>query len=543
MERTPIGDVFDRVARGTPDREAFVFPEAGVRWSYGDALTLVQRLAKGLIGIGVDRGDHVAVWATARPEWILLQLAVAKIGAVLVPLNPGYGAEELGFALEHSDATTLFLTERSRTADALAVLGECCRELPGARPGRLSSRRFPHLKRVALLDDHSGAGVFAWSEVSAAGAGITDHILRRRQEGVRSADPVVLQYTGGTNGPPKGVELTHDNLVNDAFHVGECMRLTPRDRLCVPVPLHTPFGYALGTVATIARGGAMIVPAERFDAERTLAAIAAERCTAVHGTPGMFMAELAQRRFHEYDLKSLRTGIVAGGRCSLDLMQQIVGRMHAREMTVAYGQTEASAVITQTRAEDPLELRGTTVGRILPRVEIRIVDVATGRPAGRGEEGELWCRGYPVMRGYYKAPVETAAVLDREGWLRTGDLATIDDHGYCRLTGRTTDLVHRGAEHVDARQIEALLRSHPAVQDAQVFSVPDALLGEELVAWVRPHEDATATADDLRDFCRQRVSYAKVPRYVRLVADYPTTAEGAVQKYRMREAMLGEVRR
>jgi fatty-acyl-CoA synthase len=543
MESLPIGDLFDRVARGARDREAFVFSDAGVRWTYRDSLAHVQRLAKSLIGLGIERGDHVAVWATNRPEWVSLQLATAKIGAVLVAVDPAFGAHELAYTLEQSDATTLFLVERFRDSDHVALLGECCPELPGARPGHVASRRFPRLKRVALLDDHRAPGVFAWSDVLAASAGVTDHMLRRRQESVDPNDTVRLQYTSGTTGFPKGAELTHHSLVNNAYYAGECMRLTARDRVCVPVPFHHCFGSVLGTLATICRGATMVVPAEHFDAERTLAAVAAEHCTALHGLPAMFSAMLAQRRFREFDLSSLRTGIMTGAPCPLAVMRQVVDRMHAREITVAYGQTEAAAVITQTRTEDPIELRVSTVGRALPHVELRIADRESGREVARGQEGELWCRGYLVMRGYYKMPEVTAATIDRNGWLHTGDLATMDEHGYCRIIGPVRDLVRRGGENVYPREVEEMLRAHPKVQDAQVFGVPDAVLGEDLAAWVRLRDGETATIEEIRNFCRERMAPFKVPRYVRFVDEYPTTVTGKVQKFKMRDLMSDELKR
>jgi fatty-acyl-CoA synthase len=551
MESLPIGDLFDRVARGALDREALVFPRARVRWTYRETLAAIQRLAKTLIGLGVERGDHVAVWATNRPEWVLLQLATAKVGAVLVPIDPGCRAVDLAYVLEHSDATTLFLGARAGDVDQVALLGACCSELPGARPGHLSSRRFPQLKRVALLDDHRAPGVFAWSDALAASAGISDHMLRRRQESIDPNDTVLLQYTAGTTGQPKGVELTHRGLLTDAYYAGECMRLTARDRLCVPVPLHHSLGAVLGTLAATWRGATMVVPDERFDAETTLAAVAAERCTALHGLPWMFKATLAQRRFHEFDLSSLRTGIVAGAPCPPEVMRQIVTRMHAREITVAYGQTEASAVITQTRTEDPIELRVTTVGRALPHVEVRIVDPESGHDVARGEQGELWCRGYPVMRGYYKMPEATAAAIDRGGWLHTGDLARMDEHGYCRISGRMADVVRRAGERVYPREIEDLLQSHPKVRDAQVFGVgdaqvigvPDPAAREDVAAWVRLRAGASATVEEIRDYCRERIAAFKVPRYVRFVEDYPTTASGAVHKVAMREVMADELKR
>lgn len=542
MERLTIGDLFDRVAHGAGERDALVFSELDRRWSYRDTFSRVQRLAKGLVGLGVERGDHVAVWATNRPQWVLLQLAIAKVGAVLVTVNPAASADELAYVLEHSDASTLFLSDRLGDRDALALLTACCPELPGARPGRLVSKRFPRLKRVALLNDHGAPGVLAWPEVLTASAGISDHLLRCRQESVDPADLSNIQYTAGATGFPKGAELTHANVTNAAHYVGECMRLTARDRVCVPVPFYQCFGWVLGTLATICRGATMVVPAERFDAERTLAAVAAERCTALHGLPAMFAAELAQRRFHEIDLSSLRTGIVAGAPCAGDLMQQIVRRMHAREMTVAYGPTEACGVITQTRTEDPLELRATTVGRALPHVEVRNIDPVTARDVPPGIQGELCCRGYPVMRGYYKMPEATAAAIDREGWLHTGDLVTIDDHGYCRLTGRVGETISRGGESVHPRELEELLYSHPKVREVQVFGVPDVVFGEELAVWIRLREGETASVAEIRDFCRRRLAHSKVPRYVRFVDEYPLTSTGKVQKFRMREIMTQELK-
>ena len=550
MESTPIGDLFDHIARGAPDREALVFAQAAVRWTYRDVLDRVQRLAKALIGLGVERGDHVALWAANRPEWVLIQLATAKVGAALVAIDPLGSVDALAFVLAHSDATTLFLTERAGDVDQLALLGACCPELPGARLGRIASRRFAHLKRVALIDDRRAPGVFAWSDVLAASAGISDHMLRVRQESVDVDDPALLQYTSGTTGQPKGVELTHRNLLSDAYYTGESMRLGARDRLCIPVPLHLTLGSVLGTLTALCRGATIVVPAERFDAEATLVAIAAERCTAVHGVPWMFQAMLAQRRFHDFDLSSLRTGVVAGAPCPPQVMRAIVGRMHAREMTVAYGAAEATAVITQTRTEDPIELRVTTVGRALPHVEVRLVDPQSGRDVARGEQGELWCRGYPVMRGYYKLPEPTAAAIDREGWLHTGDLARMDEHGYCSLTGRVAEVVHRAGQVVNPREIEDLLASHPKIHDAQVFGVgdvqvfgvPSAVTDDDLAAWVRLRPGVSASVEEIRDYCRERIAAFKVPRYVRFVDEYPTTASGGVQKLAMRELMADELK-
>lgn len=441
MERTTLGAVFDRVALGAGEREALVFPGHGVRWTYREAHLLANQLAKGLVGLGIAPGEHVAVWAGNRPEAVFLQLAVAKIGAVLVPIDATRGERELVHVLARSHAATFFLGETFRDTPHAAVLAACCPELKGARPGRLASKRFPALKRVALFGDASIPGAFAWPEVLNASAGITDHLLRLRQDAVDPGDPIVVQYDPGTTEAPSGAELTHLGLVNGAWYSGGCMRLTRHDRVCVPLSLAHPLGHTLGTIATLARGAVMVVPAEHFDAELTLAAVATERCTALHGTPAMFGAELAQRRFHAYDLGSLRTGVVAGGPRPRELVSELIRRMHLREITVAHGRTEASPVITQTRADDPVDLRAATVGRALPHVEVRIVDPASGREVPRGTLGELCCRGYVVMRGYFDMPEATAAAIDANGWLHTGDLAVMDEQGYCTLALRaeTTD--------------------------------------------------------------------------------------------------------
>jgi len=437
MERLTVGDFFDRVALGIGEREALVFPDQGVRWRYREAHARVSQLAKGLMGLGVDRGDHVAVFATNRVEWVVLQLAVARVGAVLVPVDPAASAAELEHVLTHSDASTLFLVDRVDDVSLCDVLVECCPEVTGGRPGHLSSRRFPALKRVALLGDgEAPRNILPWTDVLTAGAGITDHLLRRRQEGVEAADLAMLQYTAGTTGTPKGVELTHLNLVNDAIAAADCMRLLRSDRVCVPVPFARTFGSVLGALATFGRGATMIVPAEHFDAGATLAAIAAERCTALHAEPRMLASTLRHPQVLHADLTSLRTGIIMGADVPVGLMPEVVQRLHLPEVTVAYGQTETTAVITQTRTDDPLDLRATTVGRALPDVEVRIVDPTSGVELSMGSEGELCCRGFPVMRGYYKMPEATAATIGGNGWLRTGDLAVMDRFGYCTITGR-----------------------------------------------------------------------------------------------------------
>jgi fatty-acyl-CoA synthase len=437
MERLTVGDFFDHVALGSGDHEALIFPEQHVRWSYREALARVMQVAKGLMSLGIDRGDHVAAYATNRVEWVLLQLATAKIGAVFVPIDPALGADELTHVLTDSDASTLVLADRPGEVSAFDVFVEVCPEVLQARPGRLASRRFPHLKRVVCLgDDAPRAEVLAWSDLLRAGGGTTDHLLRRRQEGIEPTDLAALHYTNGTTGPARGVELTHLNLVNNALAAGDCMRLTRRDRLCVPVSFARPHGCVVGTLSALGRGAALIVPAEHFDAGKTLAAVADERCTALHAEPRMLTSMLRHPQVLRVDLSSLRTGIVTGAACPVGLVAESVERLHLREVTIAYGQTEATAIITQTRTDDSLDQRATTVGRALPDIEVTIVHPKTGIAMPVGAEGELCCRGSLVMRGYYKRPELTATTIGRNGWLRTGDLAVMDQYGYCTLTGR-----------------------------------------------------------------------------------------------------------
>jgi fatty-acyl-CoA synthase len=435
MERLPLGDFFDRTALGAGEREALVFPEASVRWRYRDVHARVGQLAKGLMGLGIDAGDHVAVFATNRPEWVLLEIAVAKIGAVLVPIDPSAGANDLAAVLAHADATALFLVDRVDEVSLCDVFFNAC---PEARAGRahLASRRFPALKRAALLGDGDAPrGILPWTDVLSAGAGISDHLLRRRQEAVEAPDLAALHHTAGTSGPPKLVELTHLNLVNDAVAAGDCMRLVRGDRLCVPVAFARPFGV-LGILAALGRGATVIVPAECFAAGATLATLAAEHCTALLAEPRMLGSMLLHPDVLHTDLSTLRTGIVTGAACPPGLLPEAITRLHLPDVTVAYGLTETTAVITQTRTDDAIDLRARTVGRALPDVEVRIVDPKTGVEVATGSEGELCCRGFPVMRRYYKAPEATAATLGANGWLRTGDLAVMDRFGYCTLTGR-----------------------------------------------------------------------------------------------------------
>ncbi len=541
MQDVTIGQLIDRVANRCAQSEALVFPRLGLRQSYRQFLQSVNQLAKGLIGLGVEPGEHLAVWGTNWPQWVWLQFAAAKVGAVLVTINPAYRAHELAYVLEQSEASSLFMVSRFRDSDYLGMVGELCPEMPGCRPGRLIAKKLPRLRRVALFEDTAPAGVLGWSEVLRSGVGISDHMLRVRQDGTDPDDVVNIQYTSGTTGFPKGAQLTHRNLVHNAFYAGQCMRLTGRDRLCIPVPFYHCFGCVLGTMVAVCRGCAMVIPADYFDPEKTLAAAAAERCTVIHGVPTMFVAELSHPRFNEFDLRSLRTGIMAGAPCPEELMRQVVERMHAKEMTIAYGQTEASPVITQTRAEDPISVRVSTVGRALPTVDVKVADTSSGRKLPPGRQGELCCRSKMVMKGYYNMPEATAEAIDREGWLHTGDLATMDDHGYFRITGRIKDMIIRGGENIYPREVEDFLYTHPMIAEAHVFGVPDPKFGEEVAAWVRLKGESRLTAEEIRSFCRDRIAHYKIPRYIKFVTDFPMTVTGKVQKFKMRERAAHEL--
>lgn len=438
MERLSIGDLFDRTALGLGEREAIVFAAQDVRWKYRELHARVAQLAKGLMGVGVEVGDHVALFAANRVEWTLAQLAIAKVGGVLVPIDPAAGAADLAHVLAHSDASTLLLADTAGGVSLYDVLREACPELPHARPGHLASRRLPALKRVALLGDDGAerAGTISLHGVLTFGAGITTHLLRRRLEAVEPADVAMIQYTAGTTGPAKGVELTHANVVHDALAVGECMRLGRHDRVCVPVSFARPLGSVVGALGTFARGATLVVPGEHFDAGAMLATLAGERCTALVAETRMLVSALRHPAVLHADLGTLRTGIMVGAECPVGAMPEIVSRLHLPELTVGYGQVETTAVVTQSRTGDSLDLRATTVGRALPGVEVKIVDPVTGTDLQIGHEGELCCRGYPVMRGYYKRPELTATTLGANGWLRTGDLAVMDRFGDCTLTGR-----------------------------------------------------------------------------------------------------------
>ncbi|HEX4144074.1 MAG TPA: AMP-binding protein [Pirellulales bacterium] len=542
VERLTIAQALTETARLRADRDALVFPALGLKLSYRQFAARVDAAARGLLALGIEQGQHVAVWGTNVPEWVILQFATARIGAILVTINPAYRPFELGYVLRQSDAVALFLVERFKSSDYFAMLAEVCPVLAAAEPGQLECEAFPRLRWVVSFAATAPAGAITWASLEERGRAVPACRLEEIGAGLRPDQPINIQYTSGTTGFPKAATLSHHNLLMNAFYVGECQRLTVADRICIPVPFYHCFGCVLGTLCAVVHGAAMIIPAPSFDARATLDAIECERATAVYGVPTMYIAQLQEQDVKQRDLRSLRTGIMSGSPCPIEIMKQVVDRMGVREITIAYGQTEASPVITQTRVDDPLVVRVETVGKPLPGVEVKIVDPATGAVQTDNQSGELCARGHVVMLGYYKNPEATRAAIDSEGWLHTGDLALRLPSGYYRITGRLKDLVIRGGENIYPREIEEFLFTHPAVEQVSVVGVPDKKFVEELCAWIKPKAGCQPTADEIRQFCRGRLAHYKVPRYVKFVDSFPQTVTGKIQKYKIRESMIVELK-
>ncbi len=536
-----IGQVLRETARRTPDADALIFPQLGRRWTYAELDAEVDRVARGLMALGIERGKHVAVWSTNWPQWVMLQFATARIGAVLVTINPAYRAFELGYVLKQADIDTLLLLDQFRGSDYFALLNEAAPELAENSPGQLQLAEFPRLRHVVAIRGEPPAGVCSWDTFVNGADDVADQILTEREKTLDAGEAINIQFTSGTTGFPKGATLTHRNLLLNAYYISECQEFSDQDRVCIPVPFYHCFGCVLGVLGAVVRGAAMIIPAEHFDPVATLEAIEQERATAIYGVPTMFIAQLDHPSMPSRDLTSLRTGIMAGSPCPIEVMQRVVDDMGAREITIAYGLTEASPVITQTRTDDPLDLRVKTVGRPIPGLEVKVVDPATGDELGDDEQGELCTRGHAVMLGYYNMPEATAAAIDDDEWLHTGDLAVRMPNGYYRITGRIKDMVCRGGENIYPREIEEFLYTHPDVQDVAVVGVPDPKYVEELAAWITLRRDAEATEQDIRDYCRASLAHYKVPRYVKFVTEFPQTVTGKIQKFKIREAMIAEL--
>jgi fatty-acyl-CoA synthase len=536
-----IGAALRATARQFADRDAIVFPQAGVRLTWEQFDRAVDRVARGLLALGFQRGDHFGIWSTNWPEWVILQFATARIGVVLVTINPAYQTAELAYALAQSDVRGLALVERFKSSRYFAMLGEACPEIETYRPGALRSANFPRLQWVIRLRGGEHPGMLAWQDLEAAGEGVPASALEQVQGQLQPGDPINLQYTSGTTGAPKGALLSHRNLLWNAFYAARGQRLDERDRICIPVPLYHCFGCVLGTMCAAVSGAAMVFPQESFDAEQTLAAVEGERCTAIYGVPTMFILEMQHASFRRRDTSSLRTGIMAGSPCPIEIMKRVVQEMGARQITIAYGQTEASPLVTMTSVDDPLEKRVGTVGRPFPGIEVKIVDLLSGAVLPDGRAGELCCRGHNVMLGYYHLPDCTAQAIDRDGWLHTGDVALRQPDGYFRITGRIKEMIIRGGENIAPREIEELLYQHPKVEQVSVVGVPDPKFGEEILAWIKLHAGAAATENEFRDFCRGHLAHFKTPRYVKFVDSFPATVTGKIQKYKIRQQAIEEL--
>jgi fatty-acyl-CoA synthase len=535
-----VGALLDDIAGRFPDNEALIYVERGLRYSYREFNERCRQIAKGLLRMGVKKGDHLAIWAYNVPEWVLLQFASAKIGAVLVTVNTSYKSAELEYIMKQSDSSFLFLVQGFKDTDYIQTLADVVPELAQSEPGKLKSAALPFLKHVVFLGEGAPAGAINFESIVELGREVPDAELAAVEKTLSVHDVINMQYTSGTTGFPKGVMLTHHNIVNNGFNIGECMRFTEKDRLCIPVPFFHCFGCVLAVMACVTHGSTM-VPVEIFDPLKVLQAVEKERCTALHGVPTMFIAELEHPRFSEFDLTSLRTGIMAGSNCPIEVMRRVIRDMHASEITIAYGQTESSPVITQTRTDDPIELKVSTVGRVLPNVELKIVDIESGQELPPGKQGELCTRGYLVMKGYYKMPEETSKAIDADGWLHTGDLAVMDENGYCKITGRIKNMIIRGGENIYPREIEEFLYTHPKISDVQVYGVPDRKYGEQVMAAIVLKQGSEMTEAEVKEFCRGRIANYKIPKYVRFVDSYPMTASGKIQKFKLREMAIREL--
>jgi fatty-acyl-CoA synthase len=538
----PIGRAFRAVAKRFPGHEALVSRHQGVRLTYAELDRESDRLASALLRAGLQKGERAGIWAHNGVEWVLMQLATAKVGIVLVNINPAYRLSELEYALNKVGCRMLVTMTAFKTSNYAGMVRELAPELDRTAPGaELSAARLPALRRVVTLGDAAAPpGMTRFADLVATGDP-ADPAIAAAEAKLAATDPINIQFTSGTTGFPKGATLTHRNILNNGFFIGEAMKLTERDRLCIPVPLYHCFGMVLGNLACLTHGAAIVYPNDAFDPLTVLETVQAERCTGLHGVPTMFIAELAHPRFAEFDLSSLRTGIMAGSPCPIEVMRQVVSRMHMAEVTIAYGMTETSPVSCQSSTDSPLERRVSTVGQVQPHLEIKIVDPDTGAIVPPGETGEFCTKGYSVMAGYWGDPERTREAVDADGWMHTGDLATMDTEGWVNIVGRIKDMVIRGGENIYPREIEEFLYRHPSVSDVQVIGVPDAKYGEELCAWIVLKPGAAADADTIREFCKGQIAHYKVPRYIRFVEAFPMTITGKIQKFVMRDTMKREL--
>ena len=533
-----IGALLDEVSATDGAREALVVAHQKIRWTYSELKSRSDAFASGLLSLGLEPGDRVGIWAPNCAEWTVAQFATAKAGLVLVNINPAYRLSELEHVLRAVGCRALITAARFKSSDYIAMIRELVPEL-GNGSSELKSSRLPELRHVVSIGSGSYAGCLAFDRVLERGKQFGSQRLNSVAAAIQMDDAVNIQFTSGTTGLPKGATLSHHNLINNAFFVGEATGIEPGSRVCIPVPLYHCFGMVMGNLGCVTHAATMVYPSESFDSLKTLETVEAERCDVLYGVPTMFIAQLNQPEFSRFNLSSLRRGIMAGAPCPIEVMKEVASTMHMSEITIAYGMTETSPVSFQSRRDDSLELRVSTVGRIQPHLEVKIVD-RDGRVVPRGEAGELCTRGYSVMLGYWNDEVRTREAIDSAGWMHTGDLATIDDNGYCRIVGRIKDMVIRGGENIYPREVEEYLYGHPDIQDVQVFGVPDTKYGEELCAWIVSKAGAAVDEEGVRRFCQDRISHYKIPRYIRFVESFPSTVTGKIQKFAMREAMIEE---
>nr|BBJ03288.1 AMP-binding protein [Marinobacter nauticus] len=537
-----IGDMLDRTAERFPNNDALVCLHQDIRWTYKEFVEKVNEAARAFMAIGVKRGDRVGIWSPNRYEWTVTQFATAKVGAILVNINPAYGVHELQYALNLAGITTLVTADSFKASNYREMLYELAPELKRSAPGKLKADHLPDLRAVINMHEDKHDGMWTWKEFIGFAGDVSEAGLSKRQSELQFDDPINIQFTSGTTGNPKGATLTHHNILNNGYFVGESQRLTENDRLVIPVPLYHCFGMVMGNLGCITHGTAMIYPGEGFDPKTVLQAVHQEKATALYGVPTMFIAELADPEFDTYDLSTLRTGIMAGSICPAEVMKKVNGKMNMKEVQIAYGMTETSPVSTQTSSEDPFEKQVTTVGRTQPHLETKIVDPGTGNVVPRGEIGELCTRGYSVMLKYWNNEEKTREAIDDGGWMHTGDLATMDEDGYIQIVGRIKDMVIRGGENIYPKEIEEFLYTHPAIEDVQVTGIPDEKYGEELIAWVKLSPDAApVTAEDLQAFCKGKIAHFKIPKNYKFVDAFPMTVTGKIQKFKMREISIEEM--
>ena len=537
LKYATVGQALDDAAARFGDSSGIVVRHQDIDWTYRQLKQAAEEAAAGLLALGLEPGDRVGIWSPNRIEWVIIQFATAKAGLILVNINPAYRLAEIDYALNKVGCKALVIAERFKTSDYVAMVCELAPELGQCAPGALCSKRLPALRTVICTSDEAHPGMHRFSDIADLATDASRRKLAETAATLQPDEPINIQFTSGTTGAPKGATLSHFGIVNNGYFVGRAMNLSHHDRLCIPVPLYHCFGMVMSVLACTTHGATMVFPSEAFEPDAVLATVSAERCTALHGVPTMFIAELDHPDFARYDLKSLRTGIMAGAPCPVEVMKRVFEEMNMTEITIAYGMTETSPVSFQTGINDPMGKRVSTVGRVHPHLQARVID-AQGRTVARGEKGELCTRGYSVMQGYWGDENQTREVIDAAGWMHTGDLAVVDDEGYCTIVGRVKDMIIRGGENVYPREVEEFLYRHPKIQEIAVFGVPDQKYGEQVAAWVKVRDGETLCDDDIKVFCDGQIAHYKVPYYIRFVDEFPMTVTGKIQKFIMRDQMV-----